>query len=308
MAVRLAGMADGARVPVDSLYLFHLLEAVPIPLDGDVAAPPLSGCTAVALGARCCTENEPVISHNFDLMPVSRQFFSLRKSGGAGRHRAIQFSFAALGGTIDGINEAGLCITYNFAPVCDANLSHPPVSCSIDDALSHCRSVSEAVQRITAHPRGGGAMLMLADAEGSIASLELSGTRHQCRRPRFGRDRLAHTNEFLTRCMRRVEPHRCAVFGLKSPEPLRGRPLYRSPVMRRKRLQRLLRGRIHLAPEELRQMMSDHGRRGEGSDDTICMHGGYWSTLASIELYPVSRRLRIAYAAPCQAQYVEFEV
>ena len=98
--------------------------------------------------------------------------------------RSLEFITAPMAGTIDGVNEAGLCITYNYAFTLDRpNQPAGMISMAISEALASCRTVAEAAEWITSRPRWGGGLLMLADATGDIASLEFSSTRSQLRRP-----------------------------------------------------------------------------------------------------------------------------
>src|SRR5437773_9450288 len=71
--------------------------------------------------------------------------------------------------------------------------------------LQRCATVVEAADRISSRPRWGGGILMLADASGDIASLELSNTRSQLRLPSDASDVLFHTNAFFTEKMKEVE-------------------------------------------------------------------------------------------------------
>src|SRR4029077_1658840 len=99
-----------------------------------------------------------------------------------------------LAGAVDGVNERGLCITYDYGFAVDDALGNgPPISASISAALAQTTTGSEAAALIMARPRWGGGLLMLADADGDIASLELSTTRSELRRPAPGEDLLYHT-------------------------------------------------------------------------------------------------------------------
>jgi hypothetical protein len=182
----------------------------------------------------------------------------------------------------------------------------PPVSFAIEDALAHCRTVEEAVRRINAQPRGNGALLMLADASGQVLALELSSRQSRCRRPPRQQDYLFHTNAYRLPEMRQVEPHRTAVYGAMAPAALRGQPVFQSPLRRALRLGQLLRQSRQLDPYRLAELMADHDRLDQPSSNTICMHGGYWSTVATLQFVPTERRLRLGYGFACQAEYVDF--
>jgi hypothetical protein len=58
-----------------------------------------------------------------------------------------------------------------------------------------------------------------------------------------------------------------------------------------------------MGPEELRTILSDHGSTGQPTDDSLCMHGSYWTTTASLQWFPAERKLSVAYSSTCQAEY-----
>ena len=139
---------------------------------------PLPGaCSALAVRGKRARDGEPMIAKNFDYLPLVQPFFMLRESCPREGWRSLDFAVAPQAGTVDGMNEKGLAITLNYAFVTDPGRPNPLVTMLIADALASCATVSEAVKRIAARPRWGAGMLMLADASGDIASVELSNTR-----------------------------------------------------------------------------------------------------------------------------------
>jgi hypothetical protein len=212
---------------------------------------------------------------------------------------------APFSGTIDGVNEQGLCITYDYAYTTDRRKPSAPISIVIADTLQRCGTVAEAVRWITSRPRWGAGILMLADACGEIASLELSSTRSQLRTPGDGENAIFHSNVFWTDHMRKVQVHDDAVYSDKAPGCLRGRSLHESAVKRDERFKNLLAKNQPLDIAALGAIMSDHGSAGDPSSSTICMHSPYWTTTASVQLFPKSRRMRIAFDSACRAQYAE---
>ncbi len=54
--------------------------------------------------------------------------------------------------------------------------------------------------------------------------------------------------------------------------------------------------------------MADHGRDGTPSNESICMHSEYWSTTATLQFFPRSRRIRVAFDSACRAQFTDLEV
>lgn len=304
---RLDGMAEGAEVSLDALYLYHAFEAVMTSLDSVTCEVPLAACTAIAARGRRTTTGHAMVAHNFDNVPLIGRFFTLREIAPDDGLRSLQFTFAPLSGTVDGINEAGLCITYNYAMTTDNDSVGPPVSFAIDEALCRCTNVREASELIMSLPRCGGAMLMLADAEGQVARLELSSTRSAMQRPRSD-GLLFHTNQFRLPRMREMQVSPDAVYAPCTPDGLRGRRVLESPERRDDRLSRLLNTDQRLSEQQLAAWMSDHGDDRNPDDGTVCMHGEYWSTTACLQMFPEQRRLRVSYGPACEAEYVDFSL
>jgi predicted choloylglycine hydrolase len=274
----------------------------------EITAPP-AACSALAVrGARSAT-GEPVIARNFDYLPITQPFFTLREARPQHRFRSIDFTMAPLGGALDGMNEHGLCVTYDYAFPSDRPPSPAPsISMIISEALERCATVAEAVQWISARPRWGGALLMLADPGGDIASLELTNTRARVRRPGPDSDLLFHSNAFWLAEMREVEVRREAIFTERAPASMRGRRLHESAESRDARLAELVSGSAAFGADDLQQVMGDHGPAGTPDSQTPCVHGSYWFTTASMQYFPKSRRLRVAYSTACEARYETFEV
>lgn len=308
MQSRLQGMGRGAGVPLGSLLLLNGFEPLMASVEGRTNIPPMpEACSAVAIRGSRSANGQPMVAHNFDYLPIVQPFYSLRESRPAGGLRSLEFTMAPLAGTIDGINEAGLCITYNYAFTLDRPAHRSGfISMAISEALARCRTTAEASEWIQSRPRWGGGLLMLADAQGDIASLELSSSRASVRRPENGQDAIFHTNCFFTGGMCEIQVPSTAVFTGRVPQPLRGRRVLQSADLRRARLEELLAQDAVLDADGLRSLLSDHGPDGRPSDDTLCIHGSYWSTTASLQFFPARRAMRLSYSSTCQAKYVEF--
>ena len=98
---------------------------------------------------------------------------------------------------------------------------------------------------------------MLADESGDIASLELSSTRAQLRRPIDGADFLYHTNCFFQPEMCGVQVPAEAIFTDRAPTPIRGRRVLQSANCRRERFGKLLSADVALRPDQLQAILSD---------------------------------------------------
>ena len=302
---RIDGMADGASVRTSALYLFHALESMAITPEHAIAPAPLAACSAIAVPPNCATRGGAILAHNLDGVDLLGESLVLRENRCAGEFRSLGLTCAPLSGLIDGVNEHGLAITYDWAFAVDDAQAAAPVSVAVDDALSHCRTVAEAIERITHHPRCGGALLMLADAAGDTAALELSNRRSAVRRPHRHRP-LFHSNQYRARGMHAVQVSRHAEYAHRAPQPLHGRRVLQSPQRRDHRLRNLVRERRTFSVESLAELLADHGAEGSPDEGTICMHGELWTTQASMQFVPAKRSLRISYGPACQARYAEF--
>ena len=156
MHQRIEGIAKGAEVSPNTIYFFNGLEALMASVEGRVRIPALSAaCSAIAIRGDRSTTGQPMIGRNFDYLPIVQPFYALRESHPPNGMRSLEFFTAPLAGAIDGVNEAGLCITYNYAFTIDK----PPqpfgvISMAISEALARCRTVVDAANWISSHRAG----------------------------------------------------------------------------------------------------------------------------------------------------------
>ncbi len=306
MLLRLQGLAEGSRQSLETVCLFNSLEALLSTVRQNTVTPGLCACSAVGVRGGRSAGGEPLIARNFDYLPLVQPYYFLRESRPEGAYRALEFTTAPMAGTIDGINEHGLTITFNYAFVRDVPECAVPISMAITDALATCRTVNEATERIEKRPRWGAGILMLADAEGDLASLELSNTRSELRRPAGGADFMFHTNHFQTRSMREVEVPAEAIFSNKAPAPLRGQRVLESAEHRSRRFEHLLAEHRPLSADDLADLMADHGDAEAADHRSLCMHSEYWNTTACLQFFPRQRRMRVSYSSACDAKYTDF--
>ncbi len=302
---RLRGIARGARFREDSLWLIQAMEGLLASVEGITDASPPGGCSAVAIGGSMSSVGEPVIAHNFDYLPIVQPYYIVRESCPNPGFRSLEFTAAPLVGAIDGVNERGLAVTYNYAQTVDAGRIGPTISMRISEVLARCETVPGAVEWLTNQPRWGSGLLMLADRHGDLASVELSNTVAAVRRPEGGRDYLFHANKFQCPRTVQVEVPVAAVYNSHAPKPLQGHRVLDSSLARMKRLEELFANIGPVSLDQLGAIMADHGE-GQPSDSTICMHSDYWVTTACVQCLPASRVLRVSYGTACQAKYVEF--
>jgi hypothetical protein len=307
MATRLDTMAKAAGVNLSTLYLFHGLESMLTSLGEPTAALPFAGCSAVAVAPRCSASGQALMQHNFDNVPLLDSILVLRERRELGKYRSIEFGVAPLGGAIDGMNEEGLSIAYNFAWTKHPGPPAPPVSMAISAALDCCATVAEAARFICSRPRCGGSMLMLADASGDIGRLELGSGRAVLIRPRSS-GYLMHSNGFQTRRFRRLRVAASAVYSRFAPRLLRGKRVLESTEARDRRLENLLGQRVRFDSADLARIMSDHGPEVSPGPNTVCMHGPQWTTLASLQFHPRRRLVRVIHGRACAMKFEEFQL
>jgi hypothetical protein len=300
---RLGKIAAASGLPRRTVALANAFEAVLSDLSASTTAAEF-GCSAVAVGAQRSATGAPLLAHNFDYLPLVQPFYVLREERPAGGLRSLVFSVAPLCGAVDGLNEAGLAVSLNYAYATDPPRPAPTISMRLAQMLDTCRTVEEAILFLTSVPRWGGGLVMLAD-ETSAASLELSNTHSHVRRAAAS-DVVYHTNAYCGDATRAVELPQAAVHGTLAPAALRGRRVHQSSERRNARFADRLGAGGRLGPDDLATLMADHGPDAAPSADSACMHSSYWMTTACVQALPAERRLRVAYDTACRATYVDF--
>ncbi len=303
---RTIGLAEGAGVRMESLWLLQAMEGVLGSVAGAVDLPP-AGCSAVAVRGPAAESGRPMIAHNFDYLPAVRPFFTVRRSRPRGGLRSVEFTAAPRSGAINGVNEGGLAVTYNYAQTIDKGEPGPTISMRIAEVLSSVSRTADAVRTFVARERWGSGILMVADASGDIASVELSNTRAEVRQPSAGTDVLYHANKFVCGPTSGVEVPVAAVYNSRAPRPLRGQRVLDSSLRRMARFDGLLSESAGLGPDALARLMADHDG-GPPSDSTICMHSDYWVTTACVQCLPADRVIRVSFGTACAAKYLNYSV
>jgi len=318
MDQRLQGLAEGAGIRLESLYLMNSLEAFLSTLGDAVASPTGEGlpevvpvpaaCSAAAVRGAKSASGEPMIARNFDYLPLVQPYFCVRRTRPTGGRASVDLTVAPLVGAVDGLNDAGLAITYDYGYSTDRSEPSGTLSMAISEALERCATVEEAARHIASRPRWGGGLLMLADASGDIASLELSNTRSALRRPEPGEDTLVHSNKYSVEAMTEVQVADDARFTERGPKALRGKRVHDSAEKRAARIGELLAKAGPLTPETLGAVMADHGPDGRPKGTSPCVHSDYWNTTACVQLFPRSRRARISFTHACQPSFTDFSL
>ena len=306
-ADRLKGIAAGAQLPIRKIALCAGLEPVLSNLRRSICAVPPCGCSAVGVTGAASVDSTPMLAHNFDYLPVVQPFYVIRGSNPRDGLRSVELTLMPLPGAISGLNEAGLAVTCNYAYAADSSdVAGPPITMLISEALLFCRTVSELSRFLQRTPRSGGGLLLAADDSGRIAALEISNTLVRECEP--VRDRLFRSNRYRHPDVASHEIPADAHYGERAPVILRGERVHESSDRRDAALEQLLHGRERFTAGDLQTLMSDHGPDQHPSAHSICVHGDYWHTTASIQLVPTNRMLRAAFSPTCIASYKSFSL
>jgi predicted choloylglycine hydrolase len=301
MAERIRGIADGAGIGLKTAYLVNAFEPL-LSFISDVEVPSLSACSALAVAPERSVRGEVILARNFDYQHAVEPYITLRESRPAKGYKSLDMTLAPLAGSVDGMNEKGLVIVNNYAYTQDQSVPSGTMTMLISDTLQHCATVAEALAHMARRPRWGGGLLMLVDAGGDMASLEISTTGFHVRRPEVGQTVLFHTNCYLSDEMRKLQVDEQAVFAA-ADHPLYGRRVLQSAERRYARFQQLLAGFDKIGTQELAQIFGDHGPQGADGEDTLCVHGTSSSTIASTQYFPKSRMLRMSTGSGCEAKH-----
>jgi hypothetical protein len=300
-AARMQGIADGAGVGVDLLFLGLAAE---LQLNQVNWVPP-GACSALGVrGARWAGEGAAV-AKNFDYPAHFRVGFCVRRNTPADGLRSIDVTVAPLAGSHSGVNEAGLAVTYNYGYGQDEGPLAPPITLLVQRLLERCTTVAEAEELARRTPRSGGALLTLADAEGDLAAFEVSPTRFAVRRDPGA---VACTNHYLDPHLAEVDVPAEAVHPDTCLPHLRGERVRASSDARLADLTRLLEGEGRFDLAGLEDALRDHGEEDRGTDGTVCRHGPYYETTAAVVLLPAQRMLRAVFGRPCEDSFVEHAV
>jgi predicted choloylglycine hydrolase len=293
MAEQLEGMVEGAGVDLSTALFFMYLELAGV---GETRFS-VDACTAVGFQREATECGETVMVKNMDFYNDYAFMLTARKTVPDDGYSVFGNTAASFPGMIDGMNEQGLSVIYNFASTTLKPTHYAPLSLAIQETLQSCETTEEAVRHITQAKRGGDALLMIGDAEGTLRTVEISSTESAVRQPQG--PVLVNTNHYHTEEMKRIEVPLDAVYPDDAAPDLRGTPVFLASTTRWDRVNELLAEGGSFSEERIHGMMSDHGADAEPSRLTICRHDGLASTLYTVVYYPERRTMKVLYGNPC---------
>jgi hypothetical protein len=297
--LRMEGISKGADIDESMLFLALAGELILAQINYRLGA-----CTAAAVEADRSALGEPMVIKNFDYPPFFQPYYVTRLCRPTETASTLDVTVAPLAGCHDGINEHGLCISYNYGYGTDMPNVNVPITLLVQEALENCTNTGEAIDFLSAGKRSGGAILLVADASGHMVTVELSSNFSGVREPQEGV--IINTNHYKCREMVSYDIPRNAYYTSRNVKALRGVRVHESSELRYGRAEQLFSAMEDIGMKDLLGIFCDHGESGRGDDNTICRHGPYFSTTCSIIMLPRSKRLLVTYGNPCDAVFSDF--
>ncbi|WP_262030485.1 C45 family autoproteolytic acyltransferase/hydolase [Microvirga sp. Mcv34] len=282
-AAEVRGIADGfGRSFVSVLAYLHL---------GLVADLAVDGCSAWGWGAS--PAHKPVLVKNRDYRgehALLQRVFLHRDPERPGRAILCVGSLGSPGAFSSGMNAHGLALVDTHV----ATRDHGPGLLRyflMTRLLWNCDSIEEALELIAKTPHAGGGTIIMTDASGDCAAVELGHTAFSIETGPY----VVRTNHFMSSA--------CAPSWL----PAASDPMAASTEGRYARLKAWLSGRDD-GPSlpEIAALMGSHAENGQ---EALCRHGedGDARTISCSIFAPAELRLYFSSREPCAGQWSSFE-
>jgi hypothetical protein len=298
---RLEGIADGAKMNRPVLWGAQIIEAL-------ISSPlAMSGCTSIAVGSRWTGGAGPLLLKNYDIGEMLRPTTCLRRSRPSGRLASFDMVINALVGSHVTMNEAGLCLSYNYGMVRWYPRPGVPPTYLVQHAAENFTGTDETADWLSKQTSTNGCVITVMDRDDRLCVVEKAGRHGAVRRDEDGMT--VATNHFLTDGMSRFNYALTTVYGKRTSSSIRGMSVQASNVARLERARRLLAeassagGRI--SADRLMAIARDHDGKVGGDENTICRHHEGMMTLASIILVPRERKVLLCAGNPCEGTFEE---
>lgn len=278
----LRGMADGSRVPFETLFSMNALQETRFLAGCDAASPAPDdddGCTSLAASGEATANGHVILAHNEDAGTIRRALPYVVRAQPTGRPAFVGFAYSGLL-LYQGMNERGIGSVGNALYMRDIRPGAPKLLAYRD--VLDAEFLEDAIRRTRKPTRANGNNHLLANQDGEIYDIEVSGA-DSALIPATN-DTLAHTNHITAPRLRYLE------WGdLLNSE------------MRLKRVNRLL-AQQHgaLTIDSVFDILSDHSNYPK----SVCkhpdpVHNPDTQTVASVVIDLTAGQLHVRSGHPC---------
>ena len=281
----LEGIADGANVELDDLFVLNGMEAV------TTDALHLTKCTSMAVNQECSENGHVLVAHNEDWLPEDESDVFLVQATPDDEPPFLAMTYGGLLPNI-GFNAYGISQCCDSVYPSDYRIGIPRLVAS--RAVLGAKTPSEAIRHMLAPHRAAGYNHLLVHESGEMYNVEVSARKFAVLYGHEGY--LVHTNHYLDQDMQAVE---------QDPDELV------STRVRYFRALRLLRQTEKHTVESLQAIQRDH----INFQDSICNHSvddtrpmDREKTIMSMVMDLTERKMYACWGNPCQNQYFEYEL
>jgi len=282
------GQAEALGVEFDTLLCYDLVSYLRTNLLAKRSMVS-GGCTTWAAVGSATADGEPLLVKNRDYRPEHLPLQVFVTATPTDGYRYIYGSSAGSPGVFQsGMNEKGLAIADTHVSSTDIGPGLPDYSLMMHILEKH-GTVRSALDYLSSVPRMGRNNLILADAGGDLAVVELGC--HHFAIVEAQSDIVVNTNHF-------VSPSLKDSFVDCSLPPVKGNSFHRYDLVKREL--EAVRGNIDVAFAQ--RLMATHA----GPLASICRHlelDGQRATIATTIYQPACRTLRFCHGYPCQSPY-----
>ena len=274
------GTAEGANVPLDSIYRLNLPE-----YPDDLF--PWQECTNVVFSSG---PDGPVWGKNNDGLPDEKRrphcARLVRPDEGI---PVLIFTFCGMLATMDAMNAEGLAVGHaSVGSVFQQSDDHVPIRLWAYEGLMHCRTTAEFVRHMALLPtRGKGYSIVCVDREGTCCSIEAPCPLMQVRLPASSSGHMHCVN--------------CYQLPALADADRRDELAKQNAIARWKLLDHLLSVQEAFGLEHMKGLLRHH------ADPSICRHGSRDGAVTEYSMIGLTQDGRVLYldGCPCENHYAE---
>jgi isopenicillin-N N-acyltransferase-like protein len=280
------GIGRGSGVPFERIFLLNSL------LDLNSfryleLAQNFAGCSTFGV-VSSADGGQTLLGQTYDLAELHRDYLTLLRLQPAEGPRQLVFTFAGIVGAA-GLNDKGIGVNINYLSPRDVGPGR--LHSVVVRQMLAGRQLADAVTPAVMPPRAGGGHFLIADADGTVLSIETTARRHAVFHPVH--NAIGHTNHYLSDWLKDDEYLRAGSIG--------------SSLARYAALRRFLEERADaLTLEALKELTRNH----TSYPRSICAHGneaepaGIRScTVAAMIGVLADRTLHITSGCACENAY-----